>query len=225
MEEFDAYADNYKEILDRSFKFSGDGVEYFARQKALYALRHMPADFKGRVLDFGCGVGILSQALKQCMPQAQVDGYDPASQAVDKMPLHLKQQGTFTNDLNKLNAPYDLIVAANVFHHVPKPQRAGTVQMLKGLLAATGVLMVFEHNPLNPLTRKIVRECVFDRGVILLTPGEVRSYADQAGFGSLEHSYTLFFPRFASGLRPLEDSLGWCPLGAQFAVIARRAGR
>ena len=38
------------------------------------------------------------------------------------------------------------------------------------MLKNDGQLIIFEHNPLNPITRKIVKECEYDEDAILLTP-------------------------------------------------------
>jgi hypothetical protein len=43
-----------------------------------------------------------------------------------------------------------------------------------------------------------------------------------AGWVSPRISYNLFFPRALAPLRPLEDKLGWLPLGAQYVALARK---
>jgi hypothetical protein len=50
---------------------------------------------------------------------------------------------------------------------------------------------------------------------------EVRGYF-RRDFEQVTQDYIVFFPRWLSGLRPLEEYLGWCQLGAQYAVVAGR---
>lgn len=81
-------------------------------------------------------------------------------------------------------------------------------------------MILFEHNPLNPLTRKIVRECPFDKGVTLIPAFRMKRLALRA-FGSVRNvriRYTIFFPRkgIFKKLLPLERKLWWLPLGGQY---------
>ena len=85
-----------------------------------------------------------------------------------------------------------------------------------------GSLVVFEHNPLNPLTRRTVDTCPFDKNAILLPATETRKLIAARGLILVKRDYIVFFPRAFSALRPLEAALGWCPLGAQYAVIGTR---
>ncbi len=224
MEEFDAYADNYKQILDKALELSGEKAEYFAQYKARYVKEFAGMSFSGRVLDFGCGIGLLSGCLKQQIPLARIDGFDPSSRSIARVPQDLVAQGTFTHELGTLTGSYDLVVVANVFHHIEKPQRQKTVDTLKSLLVPGGNLIIFEHNPLNPLTRMAVRECPFDEGVVLLTPSELGGYFIQSGLKKIIRDYIVFFPCFLAALRPLEPWGRWCPLGAQFTMVARKEG-
>jgi hypothetical protein len=83
-----------------------------------------------------------------------------------------------------------------------------------------GELFIFEHNPYNPLTRRIVNNCEFDDDAILLTAREIKSRLLQSKFRFLQTHYTLFFPGFLSKLRFLEKYMEWLPLGGQYFVHA-----
>ena len=52
-------------------------------------------------------------------------------------------------------------------------------------------------------------------------PDMARRLAD-AGWVSPQIQYNLFFPRALSLLRSIESGLSWLPLGAQYAVLARK---
>jgi hypothetical protein len=60
-----------------------------------------------------------------------------------------------------------------VLHHVPPADREALLARVATKLAPGGKLVVFEHNPWNPLTRKVVAECAFDADAVLLPPTEI----------------------------------------------------
>src|SRR5437879_12535885 len=121
--QFDQFAGNYKELLDRTIALPGETSEYFAEYKARYLAHVLSRDFSGKALDFGCGVGLLSRFLKHHLPAAQVDGFDVSRDSINRVDLALSTQGLFTSDMDLLARNYDLIVVANVMHHIPAAQR------------------------------------------------------------------------------------------------------
>ena len=90
------------------------------------------------------------------------------------------------------------------------------------LLAPGGRLFVFEHNPLNPVTRRAVAACDFDDDAVLLWPWQARRVLRSAGLRDVRLDYIVFFPRSLARLRPLEPRLAWLPLGAQVMVVGSR---
>ena len=93
---------------------------------------------------------------------------------------------------------------------------------LRRVLLPGGMLFVFEHNPLNPLTVRAVRTCEFDENARLIDTRSMRGRLAEAGFDDIALRYRIFFPGFLRRLRPLEAGLAWCPLGAQYSVSGRR---
>jgi SAM-dependent methyltransferase len=221
--EFDRFADDYQAILNQSVAASGEDSAYFAEYKAGYLRRLLAAGRVETVLDFGCGVGLLSGVMQQRMPGARVDGFDVSRDSIARVPAALTARGTFTSDSAALAREYDLIVAANVFHHIRPAERQATVRELAGRLAPGGTLVIFEHNPANPVTRWVVERCPFDHDAILLPPSETRGYATAAGLRGPRCDYIVFMPRTLAWLRPLEPWLAWLPAGAQYAMSARKA--
>jgi hypothetical protein len=92
---------------------------------------------------------------------------------------------------------------------------------MRRVTRAGGLLVIYEHNPLNPATRVAVACCEFDEGVDLLRPGEVRRLLRDADAQPLESRYIVFFPWELRVLRTLERRLSRLPLGAQFVVVGR----
>jgi SAM-dependent methyltransferase len=222
--QFDQFAGDYKQVLDHSVAVSGEDSTYFAEYKARFLARILAPDFRGRVLDFGCGVGLLSGFLKKHLPAAPLDGYDLSGESVRRIDAALAREGNFTSDFGELRGLYDLIVVANVMHHIPPHQRAHTVEKLATLLAPRGCLAMFEHNPLNPLTRWAVERCPFDKDAVLLPVYEALGYLESAHLRVALRNFIVFMPRFLAWLRPLEPWLAWLPLGAQYVLVGERNG-
>lgn len=219
MPEFDAFARNYRDLVSESVRISGESSEYFARYKADYVASEMGAAAK--ILDYGCGVGLLSRHLKRLFPQSRIDGFDLSEESLQQVDASLRAQGAFSACANELARDYDVIVVANVLHHVKPDERAEFVQEVAGRLAVGGRLVIFEHNPLNPLTRWAVSRCPFDEGVELLRPKEVRSLC-RGPLQVEKTDYIVFFPRWLSWLRRFEPLLRRCPGGAQHATVSVR---
>jgi len=217
MAEFDPYSESYRALVTQSVRASGEPSEYFAAYKAKYLSRRFGSDKIRAVLDYGCGVGVLAEQLKLQMPGARIDGFDPSQESLDHIPAALRRQGSFGLHLDTLDVNYDLVVIANVLHHVQPAVREAVFRRAFGKLASGGRLVVFEHNPWNPLTRWAVSQCPFDGDAILLKSSEVRGLLMRTGFGQLLRDFVVFFPRWLAPLRPIESSLGWVPLGAQYA--------
>lgn len=223
IQEFDAYSQAYQSTLNQVTRITGESGEFFAELKARYLVRALGGDFSGKMLDFGCGIGLLSRYLLRHFPACELHGYDISERSIEEIEPAIISSGKFTSRENELDEDYDLIVVANVMHHIAAEKRLEAVLPLCKRLAPGGNLVVFEHNPANPLTRHAVRICPFDVGAALLQPKEVSTYLQLAGLNIVKKSYITFFPRWFSWLRAFESFLGWCPLGAQYAVMGRKS--
>lgn len=218
--EFDSFAAEYEALHARSIRLTGEKPEYFAAYKASYIVRLLPSG-PCHLLDYGCGIGTLSRHLKGKRVEIQVDGFDPSRESLAQIGPDLLNQGLFTSDPKSLSSRYDMIIIANVMHHVKPTQRQDLVAAVSARLASGGKLVVFEHNPANPLTRWAVRHCAFDGDAVLLWPDETARYMSHAGLRN-NRDYIVFFPRWLAPLRRFEPKLRWCPLGAQYAVTGTK---
>ncbi len=217
MAEFDQFAAEYKRILDQSTAIAGESSEYFTDYKAAFVERLLGGR-SARILDFGCGVGTLSSALARRLPGVAIHGYDVSEESLAQIDPALRQKGLFTSDLAALERSYSLIVVSNVMHHIPVEERQETINRLATCLAPSGEILVFEHNPINPLTRLVVSRCVFDENAVLLPPRELKRYFRAAGLDVVRNDYIVFFPKPLAAFRPIEPMMGWCPAGAQYAL-------
>jgi len=225
--EFDRYRDSYEEAVDDAIKFGGAEHAFYLEAKAralLELARRELGDPTGlHALDVGSGPGSLHPYLTEI---DALEGVDVSQALVERAAAANPDVRYRTYDGRTLPFPdagFDLAFAVNVFHHVEQPDRANVAAELARVVRPGGIVAVFEHNPLNPLTRLVVARCEFDDGVHLLPTREVRALLEQAGLQPVERRYILFFPWRASFLQRLEARLGAVPLGAQHLTAARRS--
>ena len=220
---FDAYAKNYETLHANSITASGEQPGYFSDYKVDCVVRLTGTEFDDPVLDYGCGVGALTRRL--CTRYSQVYGFDPSTKSLDEARSHAPRAKFFDDSTALPGSHFGVIILANVLHHVPPPQRVELVSRLRELLRPDqGRLVVFEHNPYNPLTRRAVAQCAFDDDAILLGPRELVSLLKRGGYRSVQRHFIVFFPRTLAALRPVEPWLGWLPVGAQMMVVGTRPG-
>jgi hypothetical protein len=85
-----------------------------------------------------------------------------------------------------------------------------------------GIVVVFEHNPHNPATRRIVNTCPLDENAVLLEPKHLSSLAKGAEFRNVETRFIIFTPFEAASFKRFDRAMGWLPLGAQYYVCGQK---
>jgi len=215
--EFDAYAGSYEEDHRTSVSASGEDPSYFHEYKIACLTRKGLLD-AGPLLDFGCGIGNLTERLVARCPE--VHAYDPSARSLARA-KERAPAAHFHDDAKTLpKGHFATVVLSGVLHHVLPAARAELLRTVRGLLRPGGKIVVFEHNRVNPVTRRAVKACAFDDDAILLWPWEARGVLRSAGFADVVTDYIVFFPRALAFLRPLEPTLRRFILGAQQMVIA-----
>ncbi|QNP49870.1 class I SAM-dependent methyltransferase [Diaphorobacter aerolatus] len=218
--EFDKYADSYSEDLKNSIPAGLRTIEYFSTYKVKLA-RQLAGNKPKCILDFGCGVGQCSQYLVRDFAGSQIFGFDVSEESLaiarERLP-----QASFSAEWNEIaNRKYDLIFTSNVFHHIDPQDHILWLGRLKDQLNPDGCLVIFEHNPVNPLTRMVFRRCIFDQDAVMIGQANFLKLAKAAGFNKRASKYTLFFPGPLKVLAPLERFIGWLPLGAQYYLALK----
>lgn len=217
--QFDRYAAEYEAMHASSIAASGESPVYFADYKVgvLQRLGVGPSD---RILDYGCGIGNLLERLVPVFEN--VHGFDPSSKSLEVAQTRAPSATLHVDTALIPDQHFDCAVLANVLHHVPPENRLEVMHTLRQKLAPRGRVFIFEHNPLNPVTRHAVAVCPFDHDAVLLWPWEAKRLTKSAGFEAVALEYITFFPHSLATLRPLEPSLSWLPLGAQHVTIGSK---
>jgi SAM-dependent methyltransferase len=219
--DFDDIAREYTVIQEDHLRFFGEESGYFAEIKASMA-RDLVFPAPRRILEFGCGTGMNLGSLAASFPGAELSGCDISEESLRVAAKRHPGADLFVSgkEGDTDRKPFDLVFVANVFHHIDPVKRGAVMAGLRRIMAAGGSLVVFEHNPYNPVTRRLVSTCPFDRDAVLLAPRELRSLVVGAGLRVRSLRYLLFFPAFLRRLRFLEKSMGFLPLGGQYCTHA-----
>lgn len=220
--DFDDYTENYNQLLKEGTSFFSASEEYFARYKVdlVRTQIHTPVN---RILEYGCGIGRNIPFLQQAFPGALVMGSDISGASLEiarrnNVGVEFFQEDESVEPSNR----FDVIFVAGVFHHIPVAARAVVARTLFNRLSPGGLIFVFEHNPFNPVTRRIVNNCPYDEDAVLLKPSELKKILSEAKLTVERKAYCLFVPPSLPVLARLESRLGWLPLGGQYWVQARR---
>jgi 2-polyprenyl-3-methyl-5-hydroxy-6-metoxy-1,4-benzoquinol methylase len=217
---FDDYAADYEALHAGSIAASGESTVYFAEYKRM-CIERLGLRRDAAILDYGCGIGNLTEQL--VMDYSNVHGYDPSKRSLDVARQRAPQAQYHESAENLPNGKFDAAIISCVLHHVPPPARVGLMRFLRDKIAPGGKLIIFEHNPLNPLTRRSVAMCPFDDDAILLWPWETKGLLTQTGFSDARLDYIVFFPRALAALRPIEPKLSRLPIGAQVMAVGTRS--
>lgn len=222
MDEFEKVAGDYKKLVEESLVIPNNDADYFANYRINYIKKLYGDDLSWKVLDYGCGIGLMSNQLQNTFPKARVHGFDVSTESIRNIPLSVREKGMFVSELNKLDNDYDMAILCNVMHHVDLAERFEVIQNIYKRLKKGGRILIFEHNPTNPLTRMVVDRCVFDKDAILLSPVEGIDYLEKNNFAKISRKYILFFPQQLQFLNCIDSLLSFCPLGAQYLLIGEK---
>ena len=200
----------------------GGESDYYLDQKVRILRNELAGRRVKRILDFGSGIGLAIPFLKESFRPEKLVCTDQSKESLRLLAEKFSEVQTVSEHEIEEES-HDLVFVANVLHHVPPSERADLVKTLSRYLAVGGVLAVFEHNPMNPITRKIVSNCVFDKGVVLLQRREVAAHVEAtASLKLIQKGYCLFVPEPLSKINWVEKYLKRVPFGGQHFVLAQR---
>lgn len=226
--EFDRFADEYYDQHRQNVAVTGETPEYFAEYKirTLKQIVDRSAIDVTRICDFGSGIGNSIPHFRKYFPNAALTSSDVSERSLALSKTRFPESDNYLlieeDRIPSEREAFDIVFSACVFHHIPHREHVAWLRELYRVTRRGGLIAVFEHNPLNPLTVRAVNTCPFDENAELIQPRDLARNLGEAGWASAQTRYTLFFPRKLALLRPIETSLSWLPLGAQYVAIARK---
>lgn len=225
--EFDAYRDSYEEELDSAVAASGKPGEFFSQRKADLIV-DIVAETIGTpeaasLLDVGCGPGVTDGFLAGRV--GHLSGADVALELLARArtanPSVDYAETSEGGALPYVDDSFDFSFAICVMHHVDVAEHDDFLLEMRRVTQPGGIVAIFEHNPFNPATRRIVSNCVFDEGVTLLRPRALSARMERLGMEVEKTQQFLFLPLGNRIWARAERLIGWIPLGAQYVIAAR----
>ena len=223
--EFDQYALSYAELLDDPARnrFARDPLYFHQRKWALIENFLKGANQTASTqtwLDVGCGRGELLELGGANFALAM--GCDPSSSMLtSNSPFKMYQQPSLV-ELPFKNNSVDFVTAVCVYHHVHGEARTLLTNEIRRVLVPGGLCCIIEHNPRNPVTRRIVKRCPVDIDAELLTAELATRLFEASGFESLGTDFFLYLPEFFfNKFGALEKMLSKIPFGGQYALFCR----
>jgi SAM-dependent methyltransferase len=227
LSEFDPIADDYRIQADAAMAFTGRNTVFYAEVKARHILsasqRHCGPVPRLKILDVGCGIGLTDQFISPHVKKLY--GTDTAHGMI-KIARKANPETTYSIcdgiRLPYENSVFDVSFAICVFHHVPAAKRSLLAEELCRVTREKGLVIIFEHNPFNPLARLIVRRCPFDKNAQLLTLGNTAALMRANRLTIVEKRHFLLTPWQRQPFLFIEQRLESLPLGAQYMAVGQK---
>jgi ubiquinone/menaquinone biosynthesis C-methylase UbiE len=208
-------------------------VEHYLRKRVRYVVEKCP---RGRVLDVGCGTGVLASRLAAA-------GY--AVTGIDPSPAMLEILRARTPDVEAVegsgtalpfeDGAFDLVLSVATFHHIADPGDVRqTLSEMVRVARLGGRILVWDHNPRNPYWGRLMARVPQDTGAErLIGEREVLDGLRGAGAQIVRSEQLGLVPDFVprAGLRAavaVERGVERTPLirrlGAHNVVLAAKPG-
>jgi 2-polyprenyl-3-methyl-5-hydroxy-6-metoxy-1,4-benzoquinol methylase len=122
-----------------------------------------------KILDVGCGTGIITNLIAEEIKNVEIDAFDIAEQAINQAKINGNSKVKyFVADAIQFNSSgkkYDLIILNNIYEHIENP--IGALKNLKKYLKEEGVLLISTPNRHN--TKNLIRNLIGRKSAISST--------------------------------------------------------
>ena len=193
--EFDKYADEYTQEIDKAASVSGEKFNYFVETRIKLVKNALKGSIPGKILDYGCGIGITEIFFKRYFPMAQIWGIDTSTDSINKAKSLKLQRVNFDKPKRFKDNTFDVIYSNGTFHHINHDKHLKILADFHRILKPGGKVFIFENNPYNPLMMKVMRECRLDKDAKVITSDRLENVMKKAGFKVKKGHYYLFFPK------------------------------
>ncbi|MEX0940163.1 MAG: class I SAM-dependent methyltransferase [Candidatus Babeliales bacterium] len=180
-----------------------------------------------KILDFGCGNGLLTYYLQEVFFESTVIGIDTDKKKIQEVCVNYPEI-TFQEIKNNEQLPFsdasfDLIVVSLTLHHIQKNKHKKIINELMRVLKKDGYLICLELNLYNFSTRQSFYNDLQEQGNTLLSPRYLKSLLKNIGKTSTY--YFNFFSKYLSFFEFLEPYLWWLPFGQWYLVVCKKLGK
>lgn len=166
---FEKEAFNYDDLVLRIIPY------YREQHQVMLNLIDLPRDTSLKVLDLGCGTGVLSHLILQNFQQANVVAFDFAENMLMACQNNLSayqnrvefKQGDFAVD--DIGSDYDLVVSGLAIHHLDAEAKKKLFKNLFSIMNSGGLLLIREivkgaSEELTQKYEKLWRNFIHDNG-------------------------------------------------------------
>ena len=197
MTNFDKYSEDYECEVNRAISFVKTGHDFFTGEKYKLLKKNLDSE-NSKILDIGCGIGGIHHFFeKDNISLTGIDISDKFLQVAGKRFPKNQYLAYGGDDGKKIPFPdktFDFIFTINVLHHVPVNYRKDFMLESYRVLKFQGKMLVIEHNPFNPLTRRVVSNCEFDKDAVLLTHFKTQKLFRDSGYKDVRSEHFCFSP-------------------------------
>lgn len=223
MAEFDRYSECFRDTVQKAVDYGGKSSDFYMQIKVQHMQRIVERHFgmtEGlEILDVGCGIGRAETLMRNW--RCTVVGVDISDKMIEV--ARRNNSGFSYSAFDGETLPFeegvfDVVFAICVFHHVDCAMRKNLVQEFTRVLKPGGLVILYEHNPYNPLTQLTVLRCEFDKDASLLTKRESEWLLNQVCCHEIRSEFILLLPSSSKWVRKMEAFLYKVPLGAQYCT-------
>jgi SAM-dependent methyltransferase len=203
-------------------------VRHYLEKRVRFVRSVLPPP--ARLLDVGCGTGLLAQRL--AAHGYQVTGLDPSYGMLLQGGARLRYVQGDGAALPFPDRAFDGAITVAALHHIFEPPKvAATIGEMLRVTRSSGVVVIWDHNPLNPYWPLLMRRLPQDDEDTRLVPaGEILRAVHAAGADEVTVVRSGWVPDFApawalGAFQGVEAALERLPLvrelSAHNVVVAR----
>jgi len=199
--------------------------KYYLKEKCNELLRILEQynSHPDRTLDLGCGDGMTEEFIHKYVNR--IIGVDSARNILVQAQRHSTPKCQFIQG-DVLNLPFndnhfDFLFQFCLLHHLSYDNQKLLFTEINRVAKKNALLLTFEHNPSNLVTRYLVRKSTIDKGVSLLHLCQMEELHRQVNIKIIKKGYITFFPSFLSPLSLFGRLLNGIPYGGQYYILGK----
>lgn len=225
--EFDDFASGYYMQHASDIKMSGETPEYFHEFKIcdLRSFCDKNGKHPEKILDFGAGIENSIPYFRKFFPDSRLCCADVSEKSLELLKARYpgKENVLLVKDrIPVSDQSFDIVFVACVFHHIEPNVREQWLSEIRRVTKPNGIIFIYEHNPINPLTRYVVNHSPIDKNAHIIKSKDMKELLIKTDWKNVDIQYKVFFPSLLKKMRPLERYLTKFAFGAQYRIVATK---